>query len=559
MSDGTLPGATAPSPPAAPAAAIHPRRVWPHVVMGGMVVLSAVELTLLWLVWEPPFGESIQNLITYAQLFLLAVLFVIWLGLFAPFSRRTRLWGVAVLVVPAIAYAASIKHIAWTGDMRIIVHYRWEETTAERLAAHRAKAPPPPAATLPASIRPEDMPCYRGAGARGEVIGPPLLQDWEASPPREVWRQPCGGGYAQFAVVEPVAVTIEQRHKTEAVVCYDTATGAERWVHAYEAHFQEAMGGPGPRATPTIHDGAVYALGAEGTLLKLALADGSVLWERNILRDHQAPNTEWGMTSSPVVWNDLLLVNPGGPKGKGLAAYRLADGELVWSAVGAREFASGGTVNRAGYSTPVVTTLHGVEQVLLFDGTGLRSYRPADGALLWEHPHENNAGVNVAQPIIFDDGRIFISCSYNVGCKMLQVRREGESWKVEVLWANQKLRCKFTSPILFGSHLYGIDEGFLTCLDPDSGEALWKKSRQARYGHGQMLLTNGQLLIHTEDGYAVLVNPSPEGLQEVTRMRTLDDPKNWNPPALVEGRLYVRNHREMACFDLCGTSREAAR
>lgn len=567
--DAVTPGTSLPAAANAADSAppVQPRRVWPHVVMAGMIVVSVIELTLLWLVWEPPFGESIQNLVTYSQLFLLAVIFLFWLGLYAPLPRRVRIASVMALLVPAVCYALTIRRIDFTGDMRMVVQHRWEQTTAERLAAHRATAEGVTTAleSVPMTARPEDMPGYRGAGAAGIVVGPPLSQDWAASPPRQLWRQPCGGGYAQFAVVEPLAVTIEQRKKVEAVVCYDATTGAERWVHEYEAHFQEAMGGPGPRATPTIHDGAVYSLGAEGTLLKLDLRDGRVLWERNILTDHQAPNTDWGATSSPVVWRDLLIVNPGGPKGDGLAAYRCDDGERVWSAAGARAFArEGGTVNRPGYSTPTVVDLHGVEQVLMFDGAGLRSYLPADGTRLWEHPHENSAGVNVAQPILFDDGRIFISCSYNVGCKMLQVRRDGEQWQVDVLWPaesrqNQNLRCKFTSPVLHQGYLYGLDEGFLTCLDPATGEAVWKKSRQARFGHGQLLLTNGQLLVHSEDGYAVLVNPSPSGLQEVTRMRTLEDPKNWNPPALVDGRLYVRNHQEMACFDLCSPRQTANR
>lgn len=529
---------------------------WPHYVLAGMWTSAVLILVFVWGVWDCPYGESIPNLITYSLTALVTIVSVFWLANYAPLPRRTRRMAALGIVLAVLGYAATVRGVEWSGDMRLIVHHRWESTDAERLAAHRGQPPAAAASTgsaVEVSFRTEDMPTYRGADARGIVFGPPLSQDWEARPPRTVWRQPCGGGYSQLVVVPPYAVTTEQRGPNEAVVCYDAATGAERWVQEYPAEFTEAMGGPGPRATPTIADGAVYSLGAQGDLLKLTLGTGAVQWRRNILQDYHAPNTEWAMTSSPVLIDGLLIVNPGGPKGDGLVALNPADGRTVWEREGTKlhgqpEHDS----NRCGYSTPFVVELLGVRQIIMFDGTGLRSYVPETGALLWEYRHRNGAGVNVAQPLVFDDGRIFISCSYDVGDALVQVRHAGDTWSVEPLWANQNLRCKFTSPVLHDGYIYGLDEGILVCIDPATGERKWKKGR---YGHGQLLLTNGQLVVHSEDGWAVLIDPAPEGLREVTKFRTFDDPKNWNPPALVDGKLYLRNHREMACFDLCGEPR----
>src|SRR5262249_47420059 len=149
--------------------------------------------------------------------------------------------------------------------------------------------------------------------------------------PRLIWRHPVGGGYASFAVAGNSAVTIEQRHNDEAVVCYDTATGEEFWKHTYPAHFQEALGGPGPRATPTISGKDVFSLGATGMLLCLNLGTGSVLWERNVLEDNA--NAIWAMSGSPLVFDDVVVVNPGtqssASAGRALAAYDRHSGKQV--------------------------------------------------------------------------------------------------------------------------------------------------------------------------------------------------------------------------------------
>jgi outer membrane protein assembly factor BamB len=506
------------SNPDMPAAGGEPtpakRLVWPHVALAIVLVAAVLGEAWLWLVFEPGMGRSIQNLVTYSVGLLVFGLIVLWTAFYAPFSRRARLAGVLLLLAPVISFAATVRRAEWSGDMQLVLKHWWDPV-------------PPPAGTappLPEGIslvaQPEDMPCYRGWNFAGVVEGPPLSQDWEASPPKLLWRQACGGGYSQSVVVEPFLVTMEQNGGKESVVCYDTATGGERWRHEYDAMFDEAMGGPGPRSTPTIHDGAVYTVGAVGDCCRLSLLDGKLAWRINILDEHKA-------------------------------AYHRDTGNLVWVAEGVQGHQAGSVSNRPGYSTPMLVDLLGVRQILMFDGTGLRGYVPETGKRLWEFEHVNGAGVNVAQPIVFDDGRVFISCSYDVGCAMVQVSRDGDAWSAKNLWKspNLNLRCKFTSPVLYDGYLYGLDEGILVCLDPATGERKWKKGR---YGHGQLLLTNGQLLVHTEDGRAVLVDPDPSRLREVTSFRTLDDAKNWNPPTLVRGKLYVRNHHEMAAFDLTG-------
>ncbi len=538
----------------------RPAPRWPHYVLGGAIVAAVLLEVFLWRIWDNPFGDSAHNILHYTLVGLLTILGLFWLMYFAPLPLRYRRWASAAVLIPLICYAVTIRKVEFTGDMRMIITHRWELTDEERLIAHRSQNPAlaiseaeAGAEIVPIIARREDMPTYRGEGSRGKVDGPPLMQDWEKTPPPVLWKQPCGGGYAQLVVVDPYMVTIEQRGPHEALVCYDTTTGRERWVHEYPDEFMEAMGGPGPRATPTIAGGEVFSLGAKGELVKLSLVTGKLQWRRNILNDFNAPNTEWALSSSPLVVDELVIVNPGGPKGDGLVALDRGTGEPVWIRDGAKQHGQDpGDSNRCGYSTPTVVELLGTRQILLFDGIGLRGYRPENGDLLWEYRHRNGAGVNVAQPLVIGEDRIFISCSYDVGCAMVQVVREGDEWSAKGLWNNLNLRCKFTSPVLHDGAIYGLDEGIMVCIDPESGRRQWKKGR---YGHGQMLLTNGQIVVHSEDGWAALVEANPKAYREITRFRTFDDPKNWNPPALVDGKLYLRNHREMACYDLCAKPR----
>lgn len=205
----------------------------------------------------------------------------------------------------------------------------------------------------------------------------------------------------------------------------------------------------------------------------------------------------------------------------------------------------------------MLVELLGQRVLLNLDGTSLRANDPETLAQLWSFPFQNDARVNVAQPIVFDDGRIFISASYDCGAAMVQVSRTDADWSVKQLWANKNMKCKFTSPVLVNGYLYGLDEGIMTCIDPATGDRKWKGSRQGlrgRYEHGQILATNNQIVALTESGELVLIDPSPEQLLEVTTLRVLPDTKVWNPPMLSRGIVYVRcssaEYSEMASFDL---------
>jgi outer membrane protein assembly factor BamB len=377
---------------------------------------------------------------------------------------------------------------------------------------------------------------FRGRERNGEYRDAPILDDWPSAGLTPLWKQPVGGGYASFAVARGRAFTIEQRGSREVVSAYDVATGRELWTNAWDAEFRESMGGDGPRATPTWAAGVVYALGATGELRALDDARGRVLWRTNILADSRAQNLQWGMAAAPLVVDDTLIVLPGGRDGQSVVAYDRATGKRRWSALG----------DQPAYASPMLVTLSGVRQLLVFTATRLVGLAPENGQLLWEYSFPTFNGINAAQPLVIGDRRVFLSASYGTGAAVVELTREGDVFRVREVWRNNRMKNRFSGSVLKGGVIYGLDESILAAVDAETGELKWKGGR---YGYGQLILAGDDLVVLTEDGDLALVRANPDHHQEIARFPVLEG-KTWNVPALSDGYLLVRNLNEMAAFDL---------
>jgi outer membrane protein assembly factor BamB len=521
------------------------------------------------------------------------LLLAVWLLLLSGLSWWLRVVPVVLAVAAAVGLRLVIRDVRFSGDMWPTFVFIWDPTADERLEADRRGEPQGEAEEPPPSPRPQGhppgdvqaeakepprkdenlpwwdatwyFPDFRGLlgnERNGVVTDTKLDADWKAVPPEKLWRRPVGGGYAGFATLLNRAVTIEQRRDKEAVVCYDVKTGKQEWVHSYPAFFQEKTGGNGPRATPTvvgvgggwryIYDAyRVYSLGGTGTLRCLDLKTGKKVWEADVLKDNA--NLTWGMAGSPLFLSrsfesrpDLLVVAPGvqqdSAKGRAVIAFDPKTGKEVW--------ASGN--HRGSYSSPMVSYFNGGMQLLVLDGDGLTCYDPEGGKELWHYEWKTFPPqyINAGQPLVLgkDNDRVFISSGYDKGCAMLRVKEEGGRWSVEPLWENKLMRCKFTTPVHRDGYIYGLDEGILTCLSAETGERKWKGGR---YGHGQVLLVDKHLLILSESGQLVLVEATPDGHHELAKFAAIEG-KTWNPPALSECFVFVRNDQEMACYKLPG-------
>lgn len=484
----------------------------------------------------------------------------VWFVLFAVFPPAALLWllfdrtwrrpvRVAGSVVSALWTAGWLHFVVgvsldFSGDTsswRLVLRNPWVESWRFARAQRAVRGPAAAAVARPVPERGSAAtqllwPEFRGPGRTGMVTSPPTLPPW----PREglplVWKTSVGGGYASMVLGLGRLYTIEQRGYEEAVTCYDALTGEELWAYRYRARFEEALGGPGPRATPTLTaDGRLYALGAEGHLSCLDARTGRLLWQRHILEDSGGENLRWGMAGSPLVLDDLVIVTPGGPGNWLLAAYDRYSGELRWH----------NGDDQPGYSSPLVATLAGQQQIVLFSATRVGGYALEDGRPLWSYPWRTQQGINVHQPIVFPDGRVFVSSDYGVGCAMLKVsRQENGTFQVEELWRNRWLKAKFSSSVVHNGYLYGLDGPIMACLELATGKRMWKGGR---YGFGQLILVGDSVIVLTERGELVQVAASPERHHELARFQAIEG-KTWNHPAYANGRLYVRNDREMACY-----------
>ena len=519
-------------------------RSWfPRIVL----ILAVLGVAIIWVLPLEGFDHNRRVLWTGGALGISFLLLGLWLLGFSgyPWRRRASIFFLSLLLLVCGGWA-SVCSIEFMGDLKPVFRFRWERNRDLSLEANRRQqaAVTAPVAIELSGLKETDFPEYRGRQRDGIVHGPALIRDWKTQPPRLRWRQPVGGGYAAFAVAADLAVTIEQRRDREAVVCYDTATGRELWVHDYPAHFTERLGGDGPRATPSIADGSVFSLGATGRLVCLDLSSGKLTWQVDILKDNE--NLPWGMSGSPLVYDQVVVVNPGSQRttaaGRAVVAYDRATGRQVWS--------TGST--KAGYSSPMLVTLAGRRQILLLDGELLAGYDPQSGRELWCFPWQTFQDINVSQPVVSEGDRVFISSGYGKGCALLKIVESAGNWKVETLWQNQSMHCKFTSPVAYKGFLYGLDEGILTCLEEKTGQRKW---RDGRYGHGQLLLADDLLVIQSETGKLVLVEATPEGHHELGSIPALEG-RTWNTPALADGKAYLRNSEEMACYELAGATSE---
>ena len=377
---------------------------------------------------------------------------------------------------------------------------------------------------------------FRGPERNGTYSQTAISTAWPAAGPKLMWKQPVGGGYASFAIAGGRAFTIEQRGPQEVAAAYDLRTGRELWTNSWTATFTERMGGDGPRATPAWSDGRVFALGGTGELRALDAGSGRVLWRTNILDDAGARNLQWGMAASPLVVGDTVIVLPGGSGGRSVIAYATATGRRVWSALD----------DQQSYSSPMLATIGGVRQLLVFSAERVAGLTPDRGEVLWEYPWKTDYDINASQPVVVADNRVFLSSGYGHGAAMLEIVRADRSWSVREVWRNIRMKNQFSSTLLHDGYLYGLDESILACLDAATGDVKWKGGR---YGYGQVVLASGHLIVLTESGELALVRASPDGHQELTRVPAIDG-KTWNHPALSDGYLLVRNSNEMAAFDL---------
>jgi outer membrane protein assembly factor BamB len=462
---------------------------------------------------------------------------IVWLLVakrLAPTWRRT---GSLVVVVLAFGYFTLIRLDGLDGDLRADVKWRWAPTAEDLARADKQNTPS--ADSLPewnAVASPGDWPNFRGLRQNGVAAGR-IATDWTSNPPRQVWRRPVGPGWSSMAVVNGRLFTQEQLDDQEMVVCYYAATGKPLWTHKDKARFYHSVSGPGPLATPTFAGGRLFTLGATGVLNCLDAATGQRHWTVRLADDVAAKPPMWGFSGSPLVVDGRVIVFAGGDGDQDLVAYDVQTGKRLWSAAAGKN----------SYRSPLLATLAGKKQRLILTDGGLTSVDPASGAVLWKAGGAMSGAPRTVMPFVLDSTRLFAGTIEGPGVCLLEVGRKGDTWKVETSWESSGLNPEFPDFVVHKGHAYGFDGATFCCVELGEGNRRWRKGR---YGRGQVvLLAEQELLVVTEKGEMILVPANPNGHEELDRFQALNS-KTWAPPVVVNGQVYLRNGKEMVCYDL---------
>lgn len=528
--------------------------------LGALALLAGAMFAV-----RPFLDESIIGGAMGALPFLGVTVFAVALAAWAV-SMRTRPGAVrGVTLILAFVVAAGVCTLVKTAGLRgggFEFHWRWTPTPEERLLARGDEAPLPVALTPPAAtpaepaaaVAPEPVavdpgaaapvadaprapaawPGFRGPRRDGVIRDVQIATDWSASPPVELWRRPIGPGWSSFAVDNDLIYTQEQRGDDELVAAYHLSSGKPAWRHRDAARFYESNGGPGPRGTPTLSGGRVYAFGGTGLLNVLDGRTGAVAWTRNVAADTKVAVPQWGFSSSPLVVDDLVIVAAEGT----LAAYDAATGAPRWT----------GPAGGFSYSSPHLVTIDGVPQIVMLAATGATSYLPHTGAVLW---HVDTVGGSIVQPAMTADGDVLISSLSGTGgqgIRRVALAHQSDRWAPAERWLSTGLKPYFNDFVVHNGHAYGFDGSILSSIDLADGSRKWKGGR---YGGGQLVLIADQdvLLVISDEGELALVSATPAEFKELARFKAIEG-KTWNHPVVVGGTLLVRNGEEMAAFRL---------
>jgi outer membrane protein assembly factor BamB len=378
-----------------------------------------------------------------------------------------------------------------------------------------------------------EWPQWRGANRDGISKETGLLKQWPEGGPPLAWKASGAGmGYSTVAVSKGRLYTLGLRGDKEYVIAFDAGTGKEVWATAHGSAFKNDRG-DGPRGTPTIDGDRVYSLGGAGDLSAIDAKTGKIVWQMNVLQKFGGSNITWGISESPLVIGDKLLVNPGGP-GASVVALNKKDGSVIWKSQS----------DRSGYSSAIPVQVGGKTHVVFFTHTRAIGLDSETGKLLWDYPKAANNVANAATPVARGN-RVWISSDYGNGGGLVEIKADGTAAEV---YFTKEMRNHHSSSVLLGDHLYGFSGGILTAMKFDTGQVAWK---DRSVGKGSLVYADGMLYLLSENGVVGLAEAAPTGYVEKGRFRIPQDSlPTWAHPVVAGGRLYLRDQDTIYAYDV---------
>jgi outer membrane protein assembly factor BamB len=395
-----------------------------------------------------------------------------------------------------------------------------------------------------------DWPQWRGPDRTDVSRETGLLKAWPKGGPKLLWtHDEAGAGYAGFSVVGERLYSMGAWKGKEHVFALDVKSGKRLWSAEVGPRFDNPWGG-GPRSTPTVASGLVFALGAQGNLVCVKADSGEVVWKKALVDDLDGaqPNMNWGYSESPLLDGNRVIVTPGGPGGT-LAALDKKTGKVLWR--------SKDWTDEANYSSAVVATFGGVRQYVQMTGESVAGVRAKDGKLLWRYARAQR--IVVPTPIVFDN-LVYVTSGYGAGCQLLEVSASGGKFDCEERYSNRNLVNNHGGVVRVGPRAFGYcDRNGWVCQKLEDGSLVWRETRAL--GKGSLTCADGLLYCVTEeDGTVALVEAIPKRWREkgrftIPRRTKLPRPRNarnnvWVHPVVANGRLYLRDQELIFCYDV---------
>lgn len=388
---------------------------------------------------------------------------------------------------------------------------------------------------LAAGAQTADWPAFRGPDNDGKSPEQGLLTAWPDSGPEQLWQIALGGGFSGITASSGRLFTLYSHGGRELAASFDAATGEKLWTVDLDQERKDRFG-DGPRSTPLLDGGLLYAVSAQGQMRAIDAATGKSVWARDLRKEFGARVPEWGVSASPIVEGGLLLFDVGGKPDHAIMAFDKKTGGVAWHA----------ETDIPGYSNPVTFAVGGVRQTVFFTGSNVLAVDPASGRTLWKQPWKTDYDVNAASPIFIAPDKLFVSSGYDTGAALFRIVSAGRGASAKEVWKSRGMKNQFSSSIHHDGHLYGFDNKNFKCIDAATGDDVWRKGG---LGHGSLLYADGHLVVLSEGGQLLLVEATPAAYTEKASFQVADA-KHWTVPTLYDGRLYVRNERDLFCLDV---------
>ena len=384
-----------------------------------------------------------------------------------------------------------------------------------------------------------------------------LAEAWPEGGPRQIWSRPLGPGHSGILADAGRLYTMYRVgngrarqgpwEAAESVIALDAATGNTIWEHKYASKIEDFNYGAGPHSTPLIVGDRLFTIGTNKQLFAFDKATGKVIWSHDLVAEFNSPTllirpvVKAGYGCSPIAWRDTIICSVGGP-GQSVMAFRQSDGGVVWKS---GDF-------HTSEAAPVLISVAGEEQLVVFGGGTINGLNPANGAILWSVPHDPGNDLNMNTPLWGgSDDILLVSSAYKSGSRALRLKREGGATEPEELWFNNRVRFMFLSMVRIGDHVYGtsgdLGPSFLTAIDIRTGEMAWQHRGISR---ASILYADGKAILLEEDGDLTLAKLAPQGVTVLSQQAKLFDTMSWTAPTLVGTTLYARDREKIVALDL---------